>query len=54
MVCTSQLRSLFKLGALCLIFHYFEYPENKTFWEIKIICAINQFQTIQSLHWLKK
>ena len=34
-------RVLFKLGALCLICHHFEMPENKYFFEIEIIFAMN-------------
>ena len=47
-------RPLFKPGALCLICHQFELPQNKYFGEIKII-SYQKFQTRQSLHlWKKK
>ena len=36
-------RTLFKLGALCLICHYFA-SQNKYFCEIKIFFPTNQFQ----------
>ena len=45
-------RPLFKPGAL--ICHHSEQPQNNFFCEIKIIFALDQFQTMQSLDQEKK
>ena len=49
-----HVRLFFKPRVLCLICSHFEHPKNKYFCVIKIIFAINQFQTMQSLHLWKK
>ena len=49
----SNERTLHRPGAFCLIFRYFQEPQNKCFSEIKIIWALNPLQTIQSFHLTK-
>ena len=34
----------------CLIQHHFELPPNRYFFKIKIVFALNQFQTVQCLY----